>query len=141
MGAVVGLVVDALGRRVREQHVHGGQQLQHLPRLLLAPLVAAVGAVTRGAAEAGEAEPAELDPPQLQILRADRRESVRLVVVAAHAELGQIDLGQPCGPGGLEVAQQQDQVGPVRLDELRQRPVRRLVGEREGQQAASPRRA
>jgi hypothetical protein len=55
-------------------------------------------------------------------------------VVAAHAQLGKVDPVEPLGPGGLEVAEQQDEVGPVSRDELRDRPVRRLVGKPEDEQ-------
>jgi hypothetical protein len=59
-------------------------------------------------------------------------------VVAAHAQLGQVNRRQAVGPGGLEIAEQEDQLRLDRRDELRDRPVRRLVGEREDQQGANP---
>jgi hypothetical protein len=67
----------------------------------------------------------------VQVLDADRLQSVRRVVIAAHAELGQLDVGEPLGPGRLEVAQHQDQIGAEGLDQLTDRAVRRRVGERE----------
>jgi hypothetical protein len=44
-------------------------------------------------------------------------------VVAAHAQLRQVDLRQAIRPRGLEIAEQEDQLGLDGRDELRDRSV------------------
>ncbi len=136
VGGIVRLVVDAGGRAVGEQNVGRGQPAYELLRLPLGPLARAVAAVARRAAEARETEAAHLHAPQLELLGADRVEGAVRVVVPQHAQLRQLHGRQLLDPGGLEVAEQEDELGPVGRDQLRDRRVGRLV--REGQHPHGP---
>ena len=128
---VARLVVDALGRRVGEQHVGGGQAAQELGRLVLGPLEAALPAVARRPGEPAEAHAVDVDAAQVDVLRAERRQGAGVVVVAVDAQPRDVEPGQPLDPRGLEVPQQHHEVGPAGRDELGDRAAGRRVRQRE----------
>ena len=67
----------------------------------------------------------------MDVLRAQRGQGTGLVVVPVDAEAGDVELPQAVDPGGLEVAQEHDEVGPAGRDELGHRAAGRRVRQRE----------
>jgi hypothetical protein len=65
----------------------------------------------------------------MEILHAQSGKGVGGVMVAAHAELGQLQPLKTLCPGGLEVSQQEDELGLDRRHQAGDRRVRRLVCE------------
>ena len=92
---VVGVVVDAARRAVAEQHVGGGQALGQLRRLALRVVVVAAAAVLDAALETRERARAERGAPEVEVVDLDLAQQVRLVVVAVHAVLRELQPRRP----------------------------------------------
>ena len=133
VGGIVRVVVDAARRAVAEQDV-GGRELADQLRACAGCRTARPGRarapVGHAALEAGERQPAvEVDPADVQVVDPEPRHVGLVVVVAVHAELGQVHALQRLQPARLEVAQRDDRVDVVLARELRGVGVERAVGQ------------
>jgi hypothetical protein len=104
-------------------------------RLLLRVLVRALR-VADAALEAGKAAAADLGPLEVQVANADLLQRVG-VVIAEHADPGQVEVAQPGQPVARQVAERDYGVRGVQRDQLGRLERRRLVRHHERPQLSA----